>query len=369
MLLFELDSRMEWQVGVLLVLGVASLLLLCHQPASSTAAVEGAAPQLSRAAEHPSSIHGGVASGNQTNAAAEGAATKPVDDALGGDASAWWFMPPASAAEATLIETLTPMSDIDRIAMLRQLRALGQGASAADLQSRWAEVQAWRRSHLSAAARKGVGTVRSPMSAPVSSGGLGASEGLEWPSAAEVEHGEWALQYLSIGLRCGRARGGHPVKLERLGRAQTERLEAETGEAGERRLAHFYYALIESMQHALDAESAASGMLLATYEVFDVSGMRLSQASAVTLRFARTMVAVFSRMYAETTCKVAIINLPWALRWPLKLVLDVLPPRTRARVHVLGGAWEDVLARDLDDEAMRWLGAEGGRSGAIGARG
>lgn len=48
--------------------------------------------------------------------------------------------------------------------------------------------------------------------------------------------------------------------------------------------------MIDSMTSALDEESAASGALLGTYEIFDVAGMRLSQASPVTMRFARRMV-------------------------------------------------------------------------------
>ena len=73
------------------------------------------------------------------------------------------------------------------------------------------------------------------------------------------------------------------------------------------------------------------------------------------MRFARTMVAVFSRIYAETTVKVAIINVPWALRWALNLVLEVLPARTRARVHVLGSHFAGVLAADLDETALSLL--------------
>lgn len=64
---------------------------------------------------------------------------------------------------------------------------------------------------------------------------------------------------------------------------------------------------------------------------------------------------VFSRVYAETTVKVAVINVPWALRWPVGWVLDVCPSRLRARVHVLGSEYEAALEEDIDAEAMRLL--------------
>lgn len=116
--------------------------------------------------------------------------------------------------------------------------------------------------------------------------------------------------------------------------------------------------MIESMQQSLDAESLALGRMLGTYEIFDVRGMRLSQVSMVTMRFAKRMMIAFSKIYAETTVKVAIINLPWALRLPLAAVLEVLPARVRARVRILGEDFGSVLASEIDAEALRMLRAE-----------
>jgi hypothetical protein len=88
-----------------------------------------------------------------------------------------------------------------------------------------------------------------------------------------------------------------------------------------------------------------------------VRGARLSQVSLVTLRFARRMMTAFSRIYAETTVKVAIVGLPTALRLPLSSVLEVLPPRVRSKVSILGDDYVECLARELDDEAIRLLAA------------
>lgn len=133
------------------------------------------------------------------------------------DAAAWWQLPPASAAESAIIESLRPASAVERMSLLRQLRALGPNVTSAELADRQKEVYEWRTTHLSTAARSANASCQSSS---------------HWPSAVEIEHGSWALEYIALGIRCGRARGGHPVKVERIGHAQTERLEAETGEAG-----------------------------------------------------------------------------------------------------------------------------------------
>lgn len=258
----------------------------------------------------------------------------------------WWVLSPATPSEQDVIAAAVTDFEIEAtseqryLRLLRQLRALGPTATPAQLASRMREVGEWKREHLGGAP-------------PTLTGDLAAY----WPAAADLEHAVWALGYISLGLRCGRARGGHPVKIERVGLAQTERMERETGADGEERLARFYFGMIESMQVALDDESVAAGRLLGTYEIFDVSEMRISQVSFTTIRFAQRMMRAFSRIYAESTVKVAIINLPWLLRLPMATVLEVLPQRVRARVCILGDDYEEVLARDVDAEAMRLLRA------------
>jgi hypothetical protein len=231
---------------------------------------------------------------------------------------------------------------LQQIRCLRLLRALGGQATGHELAARIEEVDAWTQANASDVVNAELGADRKQRF---------------WPAASELPHGEWALGYIELGVRCGRAYGGHPVKIERVGRAQTERMERETGAAGEARLASFYFGMISSMQAALDAESVSCGRLLGTYEVFDMEGVRVSQVSLVTMRFARQMMVVFSRIFPETTVKVAIINLPWALQLPCATVLEVLPARVKARVHILGAEWESVLANDLDAEALRLLRA------------
>lgn len=309
----------------------------------------------------------------------------PVHDARSLNVADWWLLPPASAVEASTMNAAEPDASPQRkLLLLRQLRVLGTASSgtnvAVALAKQCAEVDEWKKANLPAK------LLCQPHD---------EHDELQhcWPSAADLAHGEWALGYICLGLRCGRARGGHPVKIERVGLAQTERMERETGSAGEERvssrkvkstpllqispfvhrallllcttfggsplqLAQFYFAMIESMQQSLDAESLALGRMLGTYEIFDVRGMRLSQVSMVTMRFAKRMMIAFSKIYAETTVKVAIINLPWALRLPLAAVLEVLPARVRARVRILGEDFGSVLASEIDAEALRMLRAE-----------
>jgi hypothetical protein len=251
----------------------------------------------------------------------------------------WQFRPLASEAEDDIIRRTEPdATPLRRLKLLRHLRALGPEMTPVQLAARLEVVDAFKRANLN---RRNEPRCTAE----------------HWPAANEIEHGAWASEYIEIGLRCGRALGGHHVKIERVGVAQTKRMERETGAAGEERLFRFYLAMIENMQAALDEESLGVGRLLGTYEIFDVGGMRISQVSLTTLRFARRMMTAFSNIYTETTAKVAIINLPWAIKLPLSTVLEVLHPRVKRKISILGADWERVLAAEVDEEAMRLLRA------------
>ena len=141
----------------------------------------------------------------------------------------WWDIPAADESEAALICNVVSESTTDegKLQHLRQLRSLGCGATATDLAARMAEVEEWKRANVCAP----------PICLPG-----------EWPAASDLHDGAWALEYICVGLRCGRSIGGHPVKIERIGLAQTERMEKEAGQRGAERLAQFYFAMIESMQ-------------------------------------------------------------------------------------------------------------------------
>ena len=89
-------------------------------------------------------------------------------------------------------------------------------------------------------------------------------------------------------MRCGRARGGHPVKVERMGAYDTAAILREDN--AEERLREYYYGLLEDQERALDAESVAAGRLLRSFEVFDLLGASTTQVTFATFRFAQAVV-------------------------------------------------------------------------------
>lgn len=206
----------------------------------------------------------------------------------------WWHSPCASDAEAAIIKDAMQLVDADLhplpphadMTLLRQLRGPALGCDAAALAAMYSTALRWRRSNV-----------------------LKLPNGREtlWPAAVDFAHGEWASQYVQMGFSIGRARGGHPVKLERLGYADVPRLMKSPN--GPARIEAFYYSLLESLLTALDAESAASGRLLRMYEVFDMTGLGMWQISFSALGFVRKVLHVVLRVYSEVTCKGA-----WASR-------------------------------------------------------
>jgi hypothetical protein len=253
-----------------------------------------------------------------------------------GSGVAWWYSPLADEREAATIERAMALLDGDLhplpphadISMLRHLRTIGSGSSPSSLAKTYEKALRWRRKHV-----------------PEFPGGRRAM----WPSMEELAEGEWAKAYTEIGFCIGRAKGGMPVKIERIGNADLVGVSKLHG--GPERLRLFYYSLLEALLTACDAESAATGQLVRMYEIFDMKNLSSRQATFTVLRFMRDLVTVITTQYCETTCRAVLLNMPVALATPVRFILAVLPERVAARVLLLGeGERFDFLYEDVDDE-------------------
>jgi hypothetical protein len=228
--------------------------------------------------------------------------------------------------------------ELQRIALLRKLRATSP-RSAEKLAETVRATCEWKRSH---------GVVPR---APRADG--------RWAAPVDLPNGEWASRYMQLGLRCGRARGGHPVKIERAGLHNIHGLTSPSRAEGERRVEAFYHSLLEDLEHTLDAESRQAGRMLSVYEVFDFRGLSMRQmASPFVLSFIKSTLLAVARSYSGSTQKCIIINAPFVFRL-LAPLLEVLPKYTKDRIHVVGSDYADVVEADLDDEARRLLEADG----------
>lgn len=305
------DESQDFTLAIVVMCAIAAVVALWS-------VVRRARQQPSAAASSDATPHNGEAS--------NGHSTGTTDTAKEGHC--WWHSPLANDAEAAVIQAATPLlahlaplpPHVD-LELLRQLRALGKPKPAA-LAAAYGKHLRWRREN-----------VIWPVGASAS---VDAARTL-WPAAADHGHGAWAVDgRLHIGLNIGRAKGGHVVKIERVGATDILRICDERG--GDERLLGHYYSLLDTMLLALNAESAASGQLVRMYEVFDLGGLtpkharlkvgphegapaprlpdlagthaapRWPRGWQVIRTMSRLLLTVVS-VYAETTVRAALLNL------------------------------------------------------------
>jgi hypothetical protein len=224
-----------------------------------------------------------------------------ASDAWPGHGSDWWHSPAASEKERAAIEDAKALLPGDALAwtlgravafgapafemeLLRKLRTLPRTARTGErLAAVVGDALDWKRKH----------------AAPHSPAAKRPTAGL---AAADLSHGEWACRFLVMGMRCGRARGGHPVKIERIGANDMQGLAASPG--GEEKLRLFYRSLLEELCASLNAESAACGALLRSYEVFDMRDLSLRNAfSPVVFRFTAEQLKVVGRVVRRSDAR------------------------------------------------------------------
>ncbi|KAL3899905.1 MAG: hypothetical protein SGPRY_012563 [Prymnesium sp.] len=176
----------------------------------------------------------------------------------------------------------------------------------------------------------------------------------KWREEEERGERKTAARGAGEGRRDFVVRPAARLQLERIGSYDTSALFDD--ESGEQRLKEFYHSVLETQAEALDVDSLVAGRLLRAYEIFDMRGISLTQVNLATLRFARSVLTTFSMCYPETTCRAVIINMPPALRSPLRWIIEVylahptLPSFLGPRVCELDASALRIL--DADDEAV-----------------
>ena len=369
---------------VLALLALLLLLLMLDHPNGRAAPTIQGASFVSGAATSSSS---GAVATNQNAVQAKLLRATHADIAAG---KCWWYSPAASAEETRIIHDARELlSDLHpplhfNIRLLRLLRAQPREKQTAEQVARvYRNVHSWRSTNVAymvpevhlvqradAAADAAAETTadEDSRSGGHPAGGSGIHGGhaeapsvgraagrCAWPSVRDLPHGEWGAVHAQIGLRCGRTlQGMMPVKIERMGTHDAN--SAFERPNGEVYMRNFYYDILESGQHSLNAESEAVGVMMRSYDIFDMAGLSLAQLSLPTMQIAKVLLGVFASIYAETTGRSVIINLPWALRVPVMGPIKVLPQRVQVKVAVLGDNWREVLAQELDEDAMRLLG-------------
>ena len=260
----------------------------------------------------------------------------------------WWHSPLASDSEARTIAAartmvlqagLAPLPEHVDLELLRQLRALGTRTTSEVLAEAYGKHLRWRRDN-----------VLRPAAALQEGRAL-------WYASGEHAYGDWAKSRVELGLCLGRATGGHPVKLERVGKARIGDVCAE--EHGPEKLLAHYTSLLDTMLVALNNESVRAGRLLRMYEVFDLRGLSVFQCTVAAIRTITSLLARVTTVYAETTARAVLIGLPRAAAVPVKGILALLPARVACRVLVLSEGEAYDFASELDPDALRMLQANG----------
>ena len=170
-----------------------------------------------------------------------------------------------------------------------------------------------------------------------------------------MPNGEWATPLTPIGVHCGFSRADCPVKLERLGKFELNKITATRGFRP--KLNAFYLALVDILQRRLDLTSVETGRLVQTYEIFDLEGLGGHMLTLVALNFTRDVLMAFATHYPSSFRKAVIINAPEVFGFAWRFVSTVLPASVTDKVNVLGHDYMGVLREDLTDEALYWVTA------------
>lgn len=179
---------------------------------------------------------------------------------------------------------------------------------------------------------------------------------VRWLSTREMPNAEWATPNAPIGLHCGFAKSGNPVKIERIGAFDIKTMQQHRD--CRRFLNEYYLGLIECLQQRLDQTSLDVGKLQQTYEIFDLKGLGTHMISLTTLNFTRDVLGAFATHYPSSFAKAVVINAPPVFVRAWGFVSSVLPASVKAKVKICGTDYLEELRADLTEEALSWVQCE-----------
>jgi len=178
-----------------------------------------------------------------------------------------------------------------------------------------------------------------------------------WMAASEMPDGEWATQYCPIGMHCGFAKNGCPVKIERLGRFDLKGITSTPNYR--KKLNAFYLGLVDCLQRRLDQHAADTANLTEgqTYEIFDLAGLGTHMLTFSALNFTKDVLSAFATHYPSSFRKATVINAPGFANGAWRMVSTVLPKSVKEKVNIMGADYMDVLRAELTEEALYWVDA------------
>jgi len=179
-----------------------------------------------------------------------------------------------------------------------------------------------------------------------------------WLSSSEMPNGQFATEFVAIGINAAFCKMGNPVKIERLGKFDLKRLGkvVASDPTARPRFNDFYLGLIEFLQRKLDQYSVEQGRLVQTYEIFDLDGLSPTIIfNSTVLNFVNDVLSAFSTHYPSSFRKACLLNCPTWMPKLWRIVSVVLPKSVTDKVLILGKDYQKVLREDLTPEALAWV--------------
>ena len=142
----------------------------------------------------------------------------------------------------------------------------------------------------------------------------------------------------------GVARDGAPVFVERLGRCDLAGIGGDPAVLDVMIAAYIQH--LETIFRLTRALSAAKGELVKAYMVIDASGVGLSTLRHISV--VKLIAKIGPAHFPETTRRVWVVNAPSVLALIWRAISPLLPPHTRAKVHILGSDFAPAVAEHID---------------------
>lgn len=178
-----------------------------------------------------------------------------------------------------------------------------------------------------------------------------------WKSARQMLNGEWACDYVQVGIYCGRAKDGSPVRIDRMGRYRPNEMEASRT-TSKQDFQMFYMSMIEFIQNRLDRMSDEEHTLIQAYEIFDMKDIHLSQLNGTVLHFLSTLLTSYVRHYPHAVKKAIIINSPRWIHPFWMMTRNMMPAHFKDKVVMTYGDHEKIFVEELSQETLSWMSSK-----------